>query len=329
MATSSRDVRGMFSLLQDVRMVPLALLLVFPMFVSSSIISLSIEVMLLAMFAMSYNLLIGYTRIISFGHALFFGLGAYGTALVLQHLTNWTPAAIVFGIVLATIIAIPVGYVSLKRTGVYFAMLTLAFAQMAYLIVRKDYYGVTGGSYGLSGISLGNFGVPGLLSFQPTTFGYYYLVLTILALVYLTMQMIVNSAFGAVLTGIRENELRMNAAGYDVKSYKLTTFVLSGMYGAAGGAFYSPFYSVAGPNLFFWELTGDGLAMTLIGGMGTLIGPALGALLVVGVREFSSTYLVDWRLVLGVIFLIFILVFPGGLVELVRTLRRKAEEILP
>ncbi|MCY4729939.1 branched-chain amino acid ABC transporter permease [Natronomonas gomsonensis] len=278
--------------------------------------ALVIEIFLLAMFAMSLDLLMGYTGYVSFGHAAFFATSAYLTGLTLMHVTTSALVAISVGILSVAIIAVPIGYFSLKRTGIYFAMLTLAFSQVLHVLVVNDFMGLTGGSDGLTGLPRGNFAIPGIFDFVPTQMGYYYLLLTTFVVAYLLMRRIVNSPFGAVMVAIRENENRAKYAGYDVDRFKLIAFIASAMFGGLAGALYMPFYQVLSPDIFFWDFSGEAIVIVLVGGMGTLVGPVLGAFLFVGLREIVSPFLADWTMVLGVVFILFILFLPNGMISI-------------
>lgn len=289
---------------------------VIPFIVPGFQVALVIEIMYLALFAMSLDLLMGYTGYVSFGHAAFFGMSAYTTGLMLVHVTTSVWVAMFAGILAAAIIAVPIGYLSLKRTGIYFAMLTLAFSQVLYELVSNDFMGLTGGSDGLTGLPRGNFGIPGLFGFQPTQIGYYYLLLAGLIGSYLLMRRIANSPLGSVMVAIRENETRAKHAGYDVSRFKLIAFVVSAAFGGLAGALYMPFYQILSPGLFFWDFSGEAIVMVLVGGMGTLTGGGLGAFLFVGLREVVSPFLADWRMVLGFVFIVFILFLPNGMISI-------------
>lgn len=289
---------------------------VLPFVVPGFQISLVIELMILALFAMSLDLLMGYTGYVSFGHAAFFATSAYVTGLMLIYVTTSAWMAMLAGILSAAIIAVPIGYLSLKRTGIYFAMLTLAFSQILHVLVINNYMGLTGGSDGLTGLPRGNFVIPGVYGFQPTRMGYYYLLLAALVGSFLLMRRIVNSPLGAVMVAIRENETRAKHAGYDVDRFKLIAFVVSAAFGGLAGALYMPFYQVLSPGLFFWDFSGEAIVMVLVGGMGTLTGAGLGAFLFVGLREIVSPFLADWRMVLGFVFIVFILFLPNGMISI-------------
>ena len=299
-----------------------------PFLVSSPQMALLLEIFFLAMYAMSLDFLIGYTGYVSFGHCAFFGISAYTTGLVLLHATDMLIVAILAGIAAAALVGIPIGYFSLKRHGIYFAMLTLAFSQILHVLVLNDIWNLTGGSDGLPGLPRGTIGIPSMFSVILTETGYYYLVLAAIILLYLTLKRIINSPFGSVMLSIRENEVRAEYAGYNVDRYKLVAFVISGIFGGLAGALYMPYYRVLTPDLFAWTFSGEAIVMVIVGGMGTLVGPIFGAILFVGLRELVSPFLTDWTIVLGFLFIIFILFLPNGLISAWRASIDRTQSII-
>src|ERR1700744_1402305 len=232
------------------------------------------EALILGLFAMSLDLMVGYTRLLSFGHAAAYGLGAYAAGNLLLH----TSIPLVFAILLAAfcrgIVAIGVAWVCTLASGVSFSMLTLAFAQLLYAVAFK-WTSVTGASDGLAGIprTPGPFGLTG---FSGKT-GFYYLVLACLLGSFLFCRALVNAPFGAVLRGIRENEAKTQALGYNTRRYKIAVVAVAYGLGGLAGALYAPFAGFANTELLFWLLSGPVLIMVIVGGAGTLIGPIIGA----------------------------------------------------
>jgi len=289
------------------------------------VVSVLIEVFIFAVFAMSFNLLVGYTGYVSFGHALFLGAGAYGTALLVANAGFTFLVAAVLSLTLTAILAVVVALVSFRRSGVYFAIVTLAFAQIAYTLFRRwDYVG------GVTGVTIPP---PTVLGYEFNPFeplGYYYFCLGSVVVIYLFVRSLVRSPFGHVLLAIRENEERARAIGYDVWKFKLAAFTLSGTLGGVAGVLYAAYFTQVAPgSTLYWTVTGDGLFMILIGGIGTLVGPLIGAAFVVGVRYSLSTHLAEaipaaapelvhrlperWPLLLGLIFMATVLYFPQGI----------------
>jgi branched-chain amino acid transport system permease protein len=292
-----------------------ALGIVVPFVVPQYSLTVIVAALIFGLFAMSLDLMVGYCRLFSFGHAAAYGLGAYSAGLILIHLK----LPLLFGIaaaVLATVlIAIPIAWICTRSTGVSFAMLTLAFAQLGYAMLFR-FRDWTGGSDGIAGIPRppGPFGMDW---FQGKT-GYYFLVLACLLGSYLLCRAIVRSDFGAVLAGIRENEAKTIALGYNTRAYKIATVVLAYGFGGLAGALYAGFAGYASPELFFWLTSGHVLIMVVVGGSGSLVGPILGAVFFVFLEHELSQVTELWPLIFGSIFMAFVLLAPQGIWGLVR-----------
>jgi len=284
--------------------------LLLPFAVPQYSLTIVIEALIFGLFAMSLDLLVGYCKLYSFGHAAAYGLGAYSAALLLKSLALPLPIGIVLAVGITVLIAIPIAWVCTRSTGVSFAMLTLAFAQLGYAMLFrfKDW---TGGSDGIDGIPRPP-GPLGITWFQGKL-GYYYLVLFCLVGSYLLCRAIVRSPFGAVLSGIRENEAKTRALGYNTRAYKLATVVLAYGFGGLAGALYAPFAGFASPELFFWLASGRVLIMVIVGGAGTLIGPILGGASFLFLEHELSQITDLWPLIFGSAFIGFILFAPQGI----------------
>jgi branched-chain amino acid transport system permease protein len=279
---------------------------------------LAIEMVIFAIFAMGFNLLLGYTGILSFGHAAFFGLAGYAMGLILIHLKVPILVGMLFGVVLSTVTAVLIGLLIIRKTGIYFAMLTIAFGQMFFFIASrwKDF---TGGEDGLTNIPRDVVGIPGLFSIpivEPLQF--YYFVAVIFMLAAIVKYKLIHSHFGQVLKAIRENETRARMVGYNVQRYKLASFIISAIYAAVAGTLYGLFLNYMFPQTLDWIRSGDVVIMALVGGMGTFFGPIIGAGVIVALRVLVSIYakiggLVFWQFFMGIIFLIFVLFFPKGI----------------
>jgi branched-chain amino acid transport system permease protein len=269
-----------------------------------------IEALIFGLLAMSLDLLVGYCRLYSFGHAAAYGLGAYGAALILTHLQLPLAIGIALAVLGTTLVAIPIAWICTRSTGVSFAMLTLAFAQLGYAMLFR-FRDITGGSDGITGIPRPA-GPWGITWFQGKI-GYYYLVLGCLIVSYLLCRAIVRSAFGAVLSAIRENEPKAIALGYDTRLYKIATVVLSYAFGGLAGALYAAFAGFASPELFFWLVSGRALIMVVVGGAGTLIGPILGGVFFIFLEHELSQVTDLWPLVFGSIFMAFVMFAPEGI----------------
>ena len=283
---------------------------VLPLVVPQHSLTILVEALILGLFAMSLDLLVGYCRLYSFGHAAAYGLGAYSYALILTYVPLPLPVGILLAVAVTILIAIPIAWICTRSTGVSFAMLTLAFAQLGYAMLFR-FRDVTGGSDGLVGIPR-HPGTLGIDWFQ-SKLGYYYLVLVCLLGSYLLCRAIVRSPFGAVLAGIRENEPKTIALGYNTRAYKITTVVLAYGFGGLAGALYAAFAGFASPELFFWLTSGRVLIMVIVGGAGTLIGPILGGVSFVFLEHQLSQVTDLWPLIFGTIFMAFVMFAPQGI----------------
>jgi branched-chain amino acid transport system permease protein len=286
--------------------------------------TLLIEALILGILAMSLDLMVGYTRLISFGHAAAYGVGAYCSGWLLLHSDTSLPVAVILAAVFTGVIAIAAAWVFTLATGVSFAMLTLAFAQLLYAIAFQ-WQDVTGGSDGLAGIprNVGPFGV----TWFTGKIGYYYLVLTCLVAAYLFCRGLVNSPFGAVLRGIRENENKTKALGYNTRAYKIAVVAVAYGLGGLAGALYAPFAGFANTELLFWLFSGQALIMVIVGGAGTLIGPVIGAAFFLIVQHRLSGLTETWAIYFGLIFIAFVLFAPDGIWGVAaKLLRRRGPE---
>jgi branched-chain amino acid transport system permease protein len=268
------------------------------------------EALILGLLAMSLDLMVGYTRLISFGHAAAYGLGAYASGYLLLHTVLPLPFAVLAASALAGLVAVGVAWVFTLAKGVSFSMLTLAFAQLLYAVAFK-WTAVTGASDGLAGIPRrpGPFGV----TVFETKNGYYYLVLACLLAAYAFCRSLVRSPFGAVLRGIRENEPKTLSLGYNTRLYKIAVVALSFALGGLAGALYSPFAGFANTELLFWLFSGQVLIMVIVGGQGTLVGPILGAAFFMLLEHVLSEYTESWALFFGLIFIAFVMLAPQGI----------------
>ncbi len=275
--------------------------------------ALATQVLVYGLFALGFNLLYGYTGLLSFGHAAYFGLGAYGAGITLAKLgwhSVWVALAI--GVAAAGVGGVIVGFFSLRRRGIYFAMLTLAFAQLFYFIAfhMAD---LTGGDDGLRGIpqlSLGLFGWTIALG-NPLAFHYFALFWVGLAV--FALRRILDSPFGTVLAAIRENGDRAQACGYDVVRIKLVSFVFSALFTGLAGALDAMRITVVPVEALYWSTSGQAVIMTLLGGAGTFFGPFVGAGTYLVLQDRLSLVIEAWPLVIGVLFMIFVLFLPQGI----------------
>jgi len=285
-----------------------------------STVSLGTEIVVFSLLAIAYNLLMGYTGLVSFGHAAFFGLGGYVAGLTQIHLTKGMLVPLLAGVAGSTLAGAIIGFLLMRKRGVYFSLLTLAFTQMFFYIV----YGattVTGGENGLGGIER----FPLRLGLLTVDLGdkavYYYASAVVAAAAIYLLWRIVHSPFGRVLEAIRENEQRASCVGYDVKRYKLTVFVVSCAFSGLAGVLYTFLLNFAYPESLHVTMAGEITAMTLVGGMRSFAGPAVGAAVFVFMRDTLSSWTQNWLLYFGVIFIAFVLFSPNGIVGVFQRLR--------
>jgi branched-chain amino acid transport system permease protein len=293
----------------------LLVLAVLPWVLARHQLSILTDLLIFGLFAMSLDLIMGYTGMVSFGHAAYFGLGAYGSALVLMHLGQPVPVALLAGALLAAVVALPVGWFSTRATGIYFAMLTLAFAQLLYTVAYK-WRDLTGGSDGIAGVPKTTLFWGGPSVAAPRA--YYFLVAACVVLSLLACRALVGSPFGRALQAIRENERRFTALGRDPRPFKLVVFVIAALFAGLAGALFAPFRGFASPEVMFWVLSGQGLMMVITGGIGTLIGPVIGAMVFILVQEVLSSYTEHWMIFTGAVFVLMVIFLPGGLVGTTR-----------
>ena len=274
------------------------------------------EILILGLFAMSFNLLYGYMGQISFGHAAFFGLGAYATAMLFMRFktAGGEIAALDFflsllaGPPVAALGALIVGFFCVRLTGIYFAMLSLAFGELLFYIVFS-WYSFTRGDDGIQGL------LPPLY-FQDAVH-YYYLTLAIVVVALLAMWRIAESPFGYIMRTLRDNQRRAAFLGINVRLHMLMNFVIAGAFAGLAGALWGPFSRSVSPGLLGWQESGIAVFMTLIGGAGSFIGPIVGSVIYTLLQAIVKMYTVYWPLTIGTIILLIVLFVPGGVLGLI------------
>ena len=334
-------------------------------------------------FAIGFNILFGLTGYLSFGHAAFLGVGSYAAVWMFKLLSMNVLPAIILAVITAGIFALIIGYVSLRRSGIYFSILTLAFAQMSFALAYSVLTPITGGETGLqlglddprifgsATTADGNIPVPGLFGLEMRdsmelalggwvftfNFGYYFCAIIMLVAFYLSIR-IFRSPFGMMLRAVKSNQQRLNYTGLNPRPYTLAAFVISGMYAGLAGGLMASMDPLAGAERMFWTASGEVVLMTILGGVGTLIGPVLGAGMIKYMENIISkinsdilhgwfAFLPDgledlvvtmiypfigkgWHLTLGIVFMLVVIFLPGGLVEggqrLARLIGRKKAE---
>ena len=284
-------------------------------FTSKYYLLLAFDALLFGAIAMSLDLLMGYTGLVSFGHAAFYGLGAYATAVLLERGIHSLWACVGFAIVVVGLYALVVGYFATARRGIYFALLTLIFAEVVYTFFR--YTQTFGGSDGIQGLP-DAYLLPGIAIDTPAR--KYYLVLAYLASAYAVCRVLVSSHFGRVLVAIRENEDRARFLGYNVQRYKMVVCMISALLTGLAGAIYPMRSAFATPDLMLWTESGEFIISVMIGGLGTLVGPIIGGVFFTLLRDKVSSY-VDWYfIVIGLVLIVIVLFMPKGLLGFRRLL---------
>jgi branched-chain amino acid transport system permease protein len=282
---------------------------------------LALEILLWGLFAMSVDLLLGFVGLLSFGHAAFWGIGGYAAALLARAFLLPFPVAALAGTLAAALLAVPVGFLSIRRRGIYFAMVTLAFAQLVFYVVN-EWRSLTGGENGVQGVPrlLPGFSVGRSLDF-------YYAALPLVLLGFFVAYRVVRSPFGHVLAAIRDNEARAQSLGYATWRYKLLGFVLSAALAGLAGSLFALGHGFASLELLHWTTSGEAVLMTILGGIGTLWGGLVGAAVVLLVRDTLSTASEASGVVTGAIFLVIVLAFRRGVLgtlgERLTTLRER------
>jgi branched-chain amino acid transport system permease protein len=272
---------------------------------------LVIQVFIMAVYALSYDLLFGFTGILSFGHAMFYGTGAYTAGILLKE-SHWALGSVVLAVIgIAVLQSLLVGVVSLRVRGVYFAMATLAFAQMFYILVQAtDLRDITGAEDGLHGIP-----VPAWLNPTDHRLTFYFVALAFCVVVYLIARRVVDSPPGRVMVAIRENEPRAQMIGFNTFLYKLLALTLAGVLAALAGMMSAMWNGSVTPDVLSVEMTINALLMTIIGGVGTLIGPMLGAGVMVLLGYWlNSVFGSQWQLIFGAVYVLLVVFLPYGIV---------------
>jgi branched-chain amino acid transport system permease protein len=293
-----------------------ALLVVLPF--ALPFVELGTEIAIFAIALVGLDLLVGYTGLVSFGHAAYFGAGAYSVALLTSNLIASGSVILTLGavIVVVAVVSVIFGYISLKRTGVYFAMLTLALAELLYFI-SLQFDDLTGGTDGLV-----SFPSPTLAILEPIVgapvelsgLAFYGLAAVVFLLAFLVARRLASSPFGLILLTIRENEERARFLGYNTGRYKLAVFTISGIYAGIAGALLALENGSVSLSMLHWSLSGDMLIMLILGGMGTIFGAGLGALVVILLQELlSAEFVQTYQFFTGMIFILFVLFLPKGI----------------
>lgn len=275
--------------------------------ISQYYLYLTIKIMVWALFAMSFNLVLGYGGMMSFGHAAFFGISAYTCSLLLVRASFPFVPAMVVGPFAAAAAAVIIGFFSVRISGVfYFATITLAFAQLAYIMAFK-WRSLTFGDDGIQGIP-----VPDFISTNETFINYYFFALIIILVSVFLLWKIVRSPFGMMLRSMKENPERAAYIGIKIENYRLIAFVVSAFFSGIAGVLYAFLETSIAPDILFWSASGEVVLMGLLGGMHLFLGPALGAAIMVLLNSFITSYTEYWGLILGITLILIVILFPKG-----------------
>lgn len=286
-------------------------LLLLPLVAGRYPLYLTIHILILTVFSLGFNLLFGYTGLLSFGQAGFFAIGAYGCAKILLAVPNLI-LGLLGGVLAAGIAAVILGILSVRHTRIYFSMLTLAFGMMIYSIAWK-WRDFTGGDDGLVGIPRAPLEIPGLVSLSVATMErYYYVVLVVSLLAIVALYRLVHSPLGLTLQGIRDSESRMAFTGVSVRRYRLISFVIAGLYAGLAGALLPPLENTVTPPIAHWSTSAEPVLATLMGGVHIFGGPIVGAFLFYMIKDIIVRFTEYWLIWLGVIVVILVMGFRGG-----------------
>jgi branched-chain amino acid transport system permease protein len=298
-------------------------LLVVPFLGSRFYTFVATDIVILALFATSLNLLLGFTGLVTFGHAAYFGIGAYTCALLMKSLGAPFALAWLAGGLMAGLFALVFGFFCVRLTKIYFAMLTLAFAQIVWAVCFK-WNDVTGGEQGLPNVPYPELdwmdALPLLGEFRVGD-KFYFVALVLVALAFAALRRIVDSPFGRVLTVIRDNPERAQFIGVNVRLYELAAFVVAGGFAGLSGGLFGIFNRGVFPDFAYWTKSAEPLIMTILGGMGHFWGPAVGAAALIVLNQQITSYTEYWPFVLGLVLMVLLFVFPGGIVGTLAKLR--------
>jgi len=271
--------------------------------------AIATNILIIGLFATGFNILLGYTGLLSFGHASFYGLGAYGTGLLIVKLNAPMWTAMAGGVLAATLGAWIIGYLALRRSDVYFSLLTLAFSQILYFLAFQ-FRSFTGGDDGLRGIPV--FKPLGIDLGQALNM-YYFAFAFFIAMAYLA-RVLLRSPLGKAMRAVKENEDRAIACGFNAQRVKLISFIISGVYGGVAGALFTLHTRHVGTDLLYWTMNGEVIFVSIVGGVGTFFGPIVGSAAFLLIHDYLQVIFTRWELVVGMVLLFFILFFNQGIV---------------
>jgi branched-chain amino acid transport system permease protein len=276
------------------------------------------QVLVFALAAMALNFLLGFTGVLSFGHAAYFGLGAYGVAMTIKYIIPSTPLALLVGMLVGTVAAAFIGWLIVNLRGVYFAMVTIAFGQVFYFITFR-WNNVTGGDDGLTGWSRAPIDLGFVkLDILHNPIMFYYVVLAIFAMAVAIMALLLRSPFGRTLLAIRENERRARFLGIPVERHIWLSFVISCLFVSLAGGLYALLNNFVDPRALRWDMSGNFVIIAVLGGMRSYWGPLIGAAIFVVLQDYVSSLTENWMSFLGLFFVLIVLFFPRGVLGIIR-----------
>lgn len=296
----------------------LFVLILLPSFVETYQIQLVTYGLIAAIAALGFNLLLGYTGLLSFGHSAYFGIGAYTVAFVVQYLgPHSMEFYLLVGIPVVAVMSALLGYICVRHTRIFFGILTLALSQVVYSLALKLYW-VTGGSDGLRvprpTLVLGLLSFSGAHGFQQFITSYYYYVLAIFVVAIIFMWVIVHSPFGKALQAIRDNEVRARFLGLRIRRFRWISFLISGTFTGLAGILWVPLNGLTTPDVLYWTFSGEIVFTTLLGGFRNFSGPIVGGIVFTYLRTYAVATTEYWQLLLGAVLVALVLVLPTGIV---------------
>ena len=315
-------------LLGAAALIVLALLALLPFFIGLYQIQLMTYALIAAIAALGFNLLLGYTGLLSFGHSAFFGIGAYSVAFLLRDAgIRSMELYIAIGLPIAAVTSALLGYICVRHTRIFFGILTLALSQVVYSLALKFFW-ITGGTDGLRvprpSLLAGMVTFTGRDAFQRFIHGYYYYVLVVFAICVVLMWLIVHSPFGKALQAIRDNETRAAFLGLRIRRFRWMSFLISGTFTGLAGILWVPLNGLTTPEVLYWPFSGEIVFMTLLGGFRNFTGPIVGGVIFTYLKTYAVASTEYWQLLLGVVLVILVMVLPTGIVG---TLARFASQI--
>lgn len=302
---------------RSVTWIVVCVLLAAPLLMPVYYVSVATRILTLAMLAMSLDLLLGYGGMASFGHAAFFGIGAYAAAILAKHAGSFIGVTLVGGVLAAAVAALIIGLIALRARGLFFMMITLALSQMVFSVAESF------NTNGIAGVSRPSMGIAWIDAALKTSVGYYVLVAAAFLLFWWLLQRLIDSPFGRILVGIRENELRMRAIGCNTLLYQLLAFVIAGAFGGFAGVLYAQSNGSVSPQDLYWLLSAETLVVVLVGGVGTLIGPFYGAAFFTLMMLVVGSYTDKWQMITGLVLVAIVYLEPKGFIGLYQRLGRR------